>query len=107
MAILLQQLRKRYIGPDGSVVPFVDIVRVELNDEDHVALLGSGGSGKTTLLHLSAEILTPDSRRIFFDFHDDRSAGPGGHVLDYQPTERPAAAKPGTNVDLADQNEAN
>src|SRR5437660_3792852 len=66
MAIQLQQLRKRYIGPDGSVVPVVDIGRFELTDGEQVALIGSSGSGKTTLLHLIAGILTPDSGRIVF-----------------------------------------
>lgn len=74
MSITLQQLRKRYVGPDGSVVPVVDIGRFDLKSGEQVALMGSSGSGKTTLLHLIAGILTPDSGEIRFDVKDDGSA---------------------------------
>src|SRR5689334_15564826 len=66
MAIELQQLRKRYVAPDGSSVPVIDIGAFTLGDGEQVALVGSSGSGKTTLLHLIAGILTPDSGRILF-----------------------------------------
>ena len=67
MSITLSQLQKRYVGPDGSVVPVVDIEHFSLGDGEQVALVGSSGSGKTTLLHLIAGILTPDSGKILFD----------------------------------------
>ena len=70
MALTLSQLRKQYVGPDGSVVPVVDIENFHLNDAEQLALVGSSGSGKTTLLHLIAGILTPDSGRIVFDFSE-------------------------------------
>ncbi len=66
MAVRLVQLKKQYIGPDGSVVPVIDVERFELGDGEQVALVGSSGSGKTTLLHLIAGILTPDSGHILF-----------------------------------------
>ncbi|HSV13404.1 MAG TPA: ABC transporter ATP-binding protein [Tepidisphaeraceae bacterium] len=66
MAVRLEQLKKRYVGPDGSVVPVVDIERFDLADGEQVALVGTSGSGKTTLLHLIAGILAPDSGRILF-----------------------------------------
>jgi putative ABC transport system ATP-binding protein len=68
MALTLSQLRKQYVGPDGSVVPVVDIENFYLGDSEQLALVGTSGSGKTTLLHLIAGILTPDSGRIVFDF---------------------------------------
>lgn len=68
MALTLSQLRKQYVGPDGSVVPVVDIENFHLGDSEQLALVGTSGSGKTTLLHLIAGILTPDSGRIVFDF---------------------------------------
>ena len=74
MALTLSQLRKRYVGPDGSVVPVVDIGQFQLADGEQVALVGSSGSGKTTLLHLIAGILTPDSGKILF--HSDNGAEP-------------------------------
>jgi putative ABC transport system ATP-binding protein len=66
MALRLERLQKRYLAPDGSVVPVIDIEAFELADGEHVALVGGSGTGKTTLLHLIAGILTPDSGRIIF-----------------------------------------
>ncbi len=66
MAVQLIQLKKQYVGPDGSVVPVIDIEKFELNDGEQVALVGTSGSGKTTLLHLIAGILAPDSGQILF-----------------------------------------
>src|SRR6187402_2805976 len=67
MALTLSQLRKQYVGPDGSVVPVVDIENFHLGDAEQLALVGSSGSGKTTLLHLIAGILTPDEGRVGFE----------------------------------------
>jgi len=72
MPLTLSQLQKRYIGPDGSVVPVVDIEHFSLADGEQVALVGSSGSGKTTLLHLIAGILAPDSGKILFGDGADR-----------------------------------
>lgn len=66
MAVRLDQLQKRYVGPDGSIVPVIDIDAFDLGDGEQVALVGSSGSGKTTLLHLIAGILAPDSGKILF-----------------------------------------
>ncbi|HYO10154.1 MAG TPA: ABC transporter ATP-binding protein [Tepidisphaeraceae bacterium] len=65
MALTLSQLQKRYIAPDGSVVPVIDIPQFDLADAEQVALVGSSGSGKTTLLHLIAGILAPDAGKIW------------------------------------------
>jgi putative ABC transport system ATP-binding protein len=67
MALTLSQLQKKYIGPDGSVVPVIDIPHFALADGEQVALVGTSGSGKTTLLHLIAGILTPDAGNIRHD----------------------------------------
>jgi putative ABC transport system ATP-binding protein len=64
VAVQLDNLRKRYVAPDGSAVPVIDIEDFSVDDAEHVALIGSSGGGKTTLLHLIAGILTPDSGRI-------------------------------------------
>lgn len=66
VGIRISNLRKRYIGPDGSVVPVVNVPQFEIADNEQVALVGSSGSGKTTLLHLLAGILTPDAGSIVF-----------------------------------------
>ena len=70
MAISIQNLSKRYFAPDGTVVPVIDIDRLDLADGEQVALIGTSGSGKTTLLHMIAGILTPDSGKIAFDGTD-------------------------------------
>jgi ABC-type lipoprotein export system ATPase subunit len=66
MSLRLERLKKRYVGPDGSAVPVIDIDSFDLGDGEQVALVGGSGTGKTTLLHLIAGILTPDSGRILF-----------------------------------------
>jgi putative ABC transport system ATP-binding protein len=85
MALILKNLVKRFLGPDGSAVPVIDIPELRVDDGEQVALIGSSGSGKTTLLHLIAGILTPDSGQIIFEFGGDahsQPAPPGG-VLPY------------------------
>ncbi len=67
MAVILSELKKRYVAPDGSFVPTIDIEHFELGDGEQVALVGSSGSGKTTLLHLMAGILVPDSGHVTYD----------------------------------------
>src|SRR5258705_4822159 len=71
MALRLEQLKKAYIAPDGSVSGVIDIDSLALGDGEQVAMVGSSGSGKTTLLHLIAGILRPDSGRILFEFKGD------------------------------------
>ena len=66
MALMLERLTKRYVGPDGSSVPVIDVPAFALGDGEQVALVGGSGTGKTTLLHLIAGILTPDGGRIVF-----------------------------------------
>src|SRR5438552_7497612 len=78
MALTLSQLRKQYVGPDGSVVPVVDIAHFSIADGEQVALVGSSGSGKTTLLHLIAGILAPDNGSILFDLPTPMREPPQG-----------------------------
>ncbi len=68
MAVSIRHLRRHYAGPDGSVVPVIDIAEFALADGEQVALAGPSGAGKTTLLHLLAGILTPDAGQICYTF---------------------------------------
>jgi ABC-type lipoprotein export system ATPase subunit len=86
VAVLIENLSKRYVAPDGSSVPVIDIQRFELADGEQVALIGTSGSGKTTLLHMIAGILAPDSGRIVFSSAPlpTEAAGGGSEVLPYR-----------------------
>src|SRR5690242_2779537 len=67
MAVQIVNLVKRYVGPDGSVVPVVDVERFDLADGEQVAFVGASGGGKTTLLHLIAGILAPDAGDVLIN----------------------------------------
>ena len=82
MAVQLDQLKKVYVGPDGSVVPVVDIASLQLADGEQVALIGTSGSGKTTLLHLIAGILSPDSGAIRFGRNEDFASAATSPITD-------------------------
>src|ERR1700730_1695526 len=66
MALTLRELVKRYVAPDGSAVPVIDIESLRIEDAEQVSLIGTSGSGKTTLLHMIAGILSPDQGQIIF-----------------------------------------
>jgi ABC-type lipoprotein export system ATPase subunit len=67
VALHLHELQKNYVGPDGSVVPVIDVGDLRIGDGEQVALIGTSGSGKTTLLHLIAGIVPPDRGRIVYE----------------------------------------
>ena len=73
MSLRIENLKKTFVGPDGSAVPIISIHELQLDDGQHVALVGSSGSGKTTLLHLIAGIVTPETGRIIYNFPDVRN----------------------------------
>jgi len=60
----IEDLRKRYVAPDGSEQVVIDIERFSIDEGEHVALRGVSGSGKTTLLNLIAGVLQADGGRI-------------------------------------------
>ena len=71
MALKITNLSKRYVAPDGSAVPVIDIEQLTIDDGEQVALIGTSGSGKTTLLHLLAGILAPDAGQILFSLRGE------------------------------------
>src|SRR5438105_3324389 len=73
MGLMLEQLQKSYLAPDGTISSVINIESLAMADGEQVALVGSSGSGKTTLLHLLAGILTPDRGKIVYDFAGDGS----------------------------------
>lgn len=85
MSLLLKNVKRQFVGPDGSVVPIIDIPDMSIGDGEQVALIGTSGSGKTTLLHLIAGILKADSGSITFDFSGAVEAPRSdGSVVDYR-----------------------
>jgi ABC-type lipoprotein export system ATPase subunit len=92
VALHVRNLTKSYVGPDGSVVPVIDVPDLAIADGEQVALIGTSGSGKTTLLHLIAGIVTPDAGRIDYTVpgenpvdlarlpEADRDVFRGGHI---------------------------
>jgi ABC-type multidrug transport system ATPase subunit len=63
----IENLRKSFGTPDGSVLTVVDIPAFSLDAEQQTALCGTSGSGKTTFLNLIAGILKPDGGRVELD----------------------------------------
>jgi ABC-type lipoprotein export system ATPase subunit len=59
--LLLKDVRKSFIEPDGTTLPILDIKQFEVAAGEQVVLMGRSGSGKTTLLHVVAGISRPDS----------------------------------------------
>ena len=57
-------LRKTFVGPDGTRHQIVDVPEFSLGSGQQAALAGESGSGKTTFLNLIAGILKPDSGTI-------------------------------------------
>lgn len=68
MSLVLTDLKKTYISPDGTSMPVIDVPELSIEDGQQVGLIGSSGSGKTTLLHLIAGILDADAGSIAYQF---------------------------------------
>ncbi|UPK41644.1 thiol reductant ABC exporter subunit CydD [Paenibacillus pabuli] len=62
-SILLNDLRFRY-APESFKL---ETGRIQLNPEEHIAIVGKSGSGKTTLLHLIAGLLKPESGEVLIN----------------------------------------
>ncbi len=68
--LLLKDVKKTFIQPDGSVLPVLDIAEFRVSDGEQVVLVGRSGCGKTTLLHIIAGISRPDSGKVRIDDWD-------------------------------------
>lgn len=58
--LLLENVRKTYIEPNGHPLPILHIPRFAVEEGEQLALVGRSGGGKTTLLHIIAGISRPD-----------------------------------------------
>jgi putative ABC transport system ATP-binding protein len=68
--LALANVRKSYVEPGGSVLPILDIERLEIARGEQVVLRGRSGCGKTTLLNCIAGLTTVDSGQIQIHGHD-------------------------------------
>jgi putative ABC transport system ATP-binding protein len=68
--LLLQNVRKSFREPDGSVLPILDISEFRVAAGEQVVLMGRSGCGKTTLLHVISGISRPDTGVISIDGTD-------------------------------------
>src|SRR6476646_6287169 len=63
----INDLRKSYIGPDGTARAILQVDSFAMEPAQAVALRGESGSGKTTFLNLIAGILRADAGEIRLD----------------------------------------
>jgi ABC-type lipoprotein export system ATPase subunit len=58
--LLLENVRKTFVEPNGQTLPILDIPQYSLDEGEQAVLVGRSGGGKTTLLHVIAGITRPD-----------------------------------------------
>jgi putative ABC transport system ATP-binding protein len=62
--LLIKDIKKTYIEPDGSPLPILDIPHFQADAGEQLVLVGKSGSGKSTLLHIFAGISRPDEGTV-------------------------------------------
>ena len=68
--LLLENVRKSYLEPNGETLPILDIPRLEIAAGEQVVLRGRSGCGKTTLLNCVSGLTTVDEGSIKIDGTD-------------------------------------
>jgi len=68
---------KAFSSPDGSPLPVLDDISLQLRKGEIVALLGKSGSGKSTLLRCIAGLIPPSSGEITYRGRPLTGANPG------------------------------
>ena len=62
--LLVENVKKSYREPDGSLLAILDIPRLAVATGEQVVIRGRSGGGKTTLLNAIAGLTTVDAGRI-------------------------------------------
>jgi putative ABC transport system ATP-binding protein len=65
--LVVTDLKKSFVSPDGERVDIVNVPSFTLGAGEQLALRGESGSGKTTFLNLIAGILAADSGKVAID----------------------------------------
>lgn len=68
--LVLENVRKAYVEPNGEPLPILDVERFEIAPGEQVVLRGRSGCGKTTLLNCIAGLTTVDSGAIAVNGRD-------------------------------------
>lgn len=75
--IEVSHVTKTFVSPDGSPLPVLDDISLDLREGEIVALLGRSGSGKSTLLRCIAGLIAPTSGEVSYRGQPLNGANPG------------------------------
>ena len=79
--IEVKQVSKSFTSPDGSPLPVLEDISIELREGEIVALLGRSGSGKSTLLRCIAGLIAPTTGQITYRGTPLNGANPGAAMV--------------------------
>ena len=65
--IEVSHVTKTFTSPDGSPLPVLDDISLELREREIIALLGRSGSGKSTLLNVIGGLDQSDGGEVLND----------------------------------------
>jgi NitT/TauT family transport system ATP-binding protein len=75
--LAVSHVSKAFTSPDGSPLPVLDDISLELKKGEIVALLGKSGSGKSTLLRCIAGLIAPSTGEVTYRGVPLTGANPG------------------------------
>jgi NitT/TauT family transport system ATP-binding protein len=75
--VTVSHVYKSFVSPDGTQLPVLEDISLDLREGEIVALLGRSGSGKSTLLRCIAGLIPPTSGEISYRGQPLNGANPG------------------------------
>src|SRR5579871_3618931 len=79
--IQIDSVRKTFASRQGSEVPVLDSVSLDIAENEFVSLVGRSGCGKTTLLNIIAGLDAASSGRVAIDGRPVTGPGQGQGVV--------------------------
>jgi NitT/TauT family transport system ATP-binding protein len=73
----VSHVTKSFVSPDGTPLPVLDDISLDMREGEIVALLGRSGSGKSTLLRCIAGLIAPTSGDVRYRGQVLNGANPG------------------------------